>query len=78
MTEQRNVSRTLPIAPLSPAERMHRVRQRRRNGLRCLTIELRATEIDALINKGLLKAETRNDAQSVLKALYAFFDRTLN
>ena len=36
------------------------------------------TEIEALINKRLLKAETRNNAQSVLKALYAFFDRTLN
>ena len=78
MTEQGNVSRTLPLAPLSPAERMRRVRQRQRNGLRCLTIELRATEIDALINRGLLMAETRNDAQSVLNALYAFFDRTLN
>ena len=78
MTEQRNVSRALPLAPLSPAERMRRVRQRRRRGLRCVTVELREQEIDALINKGLLRAETRNDAQSVLKALYAIFDRTLN
>jgi hypothetical protein len=67
-----------PNAPTPAAARMRRVRQRRRNGLRCLTIELREQEIDALVNKGLLEAETRNDAQSVLKALYAFFDRTLN
>ena len=33
------------------AERMRRHRQRRRDGLRCLTIELRETEIDALVSK---------------------------
>jgi hypothetical protein len=77
MTDQGVGSRTLPRAPLSPAERMRRVRQRQRNGLRCLTIELRATEIDALINKGLLKAETRNDLHAVSEALYAHLDRTL-
>jgi hypothetical protein len=36
-------------------------RERRRHDSRCLTIELRETEIDALIRKGLLKSETRND-----------------
>jgi len=39
---------------------MRRHRQRRRDGLRCLVIELRETEIDVLIRKGLLKPETRN------------------
>jgi hypothetical protein len=52
------------------AERMRRHRQRRRNGLRCLNIELRETEIETLIRKGLLKAETRNDLRAVRKALY--------
>jgi hypothetical protein len=45
--------------------------------LRCLTIELRETEIAALIGKGLLKPETRNDPNAVRGALYEFFDRTL-
>ena len=60
------------------AERMRRHRQRRRNGLRCLTIELRATEIETLIRKGLLRGETRNDRNAIINALYEFFDHTLN
>ena len=43
--------------PTPAAERMRRHRQRRRDGLRCLMVELRETEIDALIGIGLLKAE---------------------
>jgi hypothetical protein len=62
----------------SAAVRMRRHRDRRRDGLRCLNIELRVTEIDALIKRGLLKSETRNDAKSIIEALYAFLDITLN
>ena len=58
------------------AERMRRHRQRRRNGLRCLTIELRATEIETLIRKGLLRGERRNDRNAIINALYEFFDHT--
>jgi hypothetical protein len=56
--------------------RLHR--ERRRNGMRCLMIELRATEIDALIRIGLLKSETRNDLDAVRDAIYAHFDATLD
>ena len=66
------------VANSPGAERMRRHRERRRDGLRCLNIELRATEIDELIDRGLLKPETRNDAKSIIEALYAFFDETLN
>lgn len=59
------------------ADRMRLHRQRRREGLRCLMVELRETEIDALIKKGLLNNETRNDAGAVKEALYAFLDSTL-
>jgi hypothetical protein len=59
------------------AERMRAHRERRRQGLRCLMIELRETEIDALIRKGLLKSETRNDTSAIINALYAFLDGTL-
>jgi hypothetical protein len=59
------------------AERMRLHRERRRQGLRCLTIELRETEIDALIREGLLKSETRNDPSALSDALYAFLDGTL-
>jgi len=65
-------------APCSPAaERMRRHRQRRRSGMRCLTIELHETEIDALICRGFLNTEMRNDLSAVYEAIYAFFDATL-
>ena len=69
---------TEPAARSPAAERMRRFRQRQRQGLRCLTIQLRETEIDALVRKGLLNAEMRNDPIAVSTALYAHFDRTLN
>ena len=45
--------------PSLAAERMRLHRERRRNGMRSLWIELRATKIDALVSVGLLQAETR-------------------
>ena len=66
----------LPISPA--AERMRRHRERCRNGLRCLNIELRETEIDTLIRMGLLKSETRNNENAIIEALYAFLDRNLD
>ena len=66
-----------PVVRSTAAERMRLHRKRRRQGLRCLTIELRETEIDALIRKGLLKAETRNDPSTVSEALYVHLDNTL-
>jgi hypothetical protein len=68
---------TMPTKRSAAAERMRLHRERRSLGLRCLTIELRETEIDALIREGLLKPETRNDPDAVRGALYEFFDRTL-
>jgi hypothetical protein len=40
-------------------------------------IELRETEIDALIRKGLLAAENRHDYEAVQSAFYAFLDHAL-
>jgi hypothetical protein len=60
------------------AERMRRHRERRRDGLRCLTMEIRDTEIDALIGKGMLKADARNDPNAIRDALYVHLDRTLD
>ena len=53
---------------------MRRHRQRRRDGLRSLRIELRATEIDMLIAWGLLEEWRRDDPNAIIKALYALFD----
>jgi hypothetical protein len=60
------------------AERMRRHRQRRRDGMRCLQLEIRDTEIDELIRRKLLKVEMRNDKQSLLDALYEFLEDTLD
>jgi hypothetical protein len=68
---------TVLAARSAAAERMRRHRQRRRDGLRCFIIELRETEIDALIRKELLEAENRHHYDSVQSALYAFLDRAL-
>jgi hypothetical protein len=66
-----------PVCRSGPAERMRLHRQRRRRGLRCLTIELHEKEIDGLIRRGLLQQETRNNSNAILEALYAHFERTL-
>ena len=60
------------------ALRMRRHRERRRDGLRCLTIELRETEVDTLIRKGLLKDDARNNRRAVISAFYGFLDRALD
>jgi hypothetical protein len=59
------------------AERMRLHRERRRQGLRCIIVELRETEIDTFIRRGLLKPETRNDKNAVTMALYEHLDRSL-
>jgi hypothetical protein len=47
-------------------------RQRRRDGLRCIVVQLRETEIDELIRRKLLQADARNDLY-----VHMHFDRTL-
>src|SRR5260370_26745644 len=63
--------------PSAAAERMRLHRERRRLGLRCLLVELRVTEIDVLVRRNFLKAETRNDMYAVRRALYQYLDQTL-
>jgi hypothetical protein len=49
------------------AERMRRCRARRRAGYRCFTIELHDSEIDALVRRGLLGADDREDEGDVVE-----------
>jgi hypothetical protein len=56
---------------------MRRHRERRRDGLRCVTIDLRETEIDALARNGFLKPVARNDLRSIEMALYELLERAL-
>jgi hypothetical protein len=68
-TETRSLSRG--------GERMRAHRSRRKAGLRCLTIELRETEVTELIRRKLLEADARHDAHAVRTALYRHLDATL-
>jgi hypothetical protein len=71
-------SEASPPAPSPAAERMRRHRERQRDGLRCLTIELRETEIGALIQKGLLSGDNSQNPEAIIAALYDFLDHTLD
>ena len=68
----------MTASPTLAAKRMRRHRERRRDGMRCLWIELHETEIDALVQRGMLKPETRNDQNAVADALYDHLERTLD
>jgi hypothetical protein len=63
--------------PTASALRMRLHRARRQNGLRCLTVELREREIEALVAKRLLSPGSRGDRAAIRKALYAYLDGTL-
>ena len=72
---------TAPAAPptrSTAAARMRLHRERRRRGMRCLWVELHATEIDAFVGMGLIKADARNDPNAVRESLYALLERTLH
>ena len=66
-----------PATRSAAAERMRRYRERRRQGLRSVTLDIHDGEIDALARRGFLKADARNDLRSIEMALYEFLERTL-
>jgi len=59
------------------AQRMRLYRLRKRCHLRCLAIELPEKHIVALIRRGLLKQQARNDVDAVAQALYVHLARSL-
>jgi hypothetical protein len=59
------------------AEHMRLHRQRRRTRLRCVVVELRETEIDELVRRGLLREDARNDRLALRHAVHSVFDQTL-
>jgi hypothetical protein len=66
-----------PATRSAAAERMRRYRERWRNGLRCVTLDIRDGEIDALARRGFLKSDARNDLRSIEMALYEFLEHAL-
>lgn len=59
------------------ASRMSLHRERRKRGLRCLTIEVRSTEITELVRRGLLSQSEEDDSEAIKLALYRHLDKTL-
>lgn len=55
------------------AARMRKSRERRRNGMRCVQLDLRDTEIDRLISLGYLQRAVRDDRNKLLLAPTGFW-----
>jgi hypothetical protein len=64
-----------PCRPSPSAERMRVSRQRRRDGLRCVPLEVRDEEIEALVKAGLLASDARNDRTAIAAAMGRLLDR---
>ena len=77
MTEFHHVPRAEPTARSPGAIRMAFYRERRRAGLRCVTIQVRQSELDALVKWNLLAPEQRTDRGAITRALHRFLDNTL-
>jgi hypothetical protein len=60
------------------AERMRRYRQRRRLGARPLTVDVHPVGIEALVKRGYLKPDERDDWGEVQFAVRAFMSDQLN
>jgi hypothetical protein len=63
--------------PSSGALRQQIYRQRKKRGLQCIQVEIRQSEIQTLVNRGLLAATDVSSAEAIRMALYTHFDRTL-
>lgn len=64
--------------PSTVARRMRLHRARKLAGLRCLTLEVRETEIAALVRRGLLRADSQNDDKAIRDAICSLLDRSLS
>jgi hypothetical protein len=78
MIEVGNV--TEPPLTRPSTQRVRRYRERRREGLRLVTLEVPETAIDAAIARGFLKPEETAQAWSVIQSVYAtqLSERALN
>jgi hypothetical protein len=68
---------TTSLARLSAAERQRLARHRRACKLVCVTVELRHSEIQALVCQGRLKTSEYADRGALRRALHSFFDAYL-
>ena len=71
----RAIDEKTQIARARAAQRMRQSRSRRRKGLRCYTLQLRESEIAALVRRGLLSPDEQTNRVAVVKAMHALLDR---
>ena len=60
---------TIPTATRSSASRTKRHRERRRQGTRCVTVDVSQGELDALVVRGYLAEETRGEHAAIKAAI---------
>jgi hypothetical protein len=58
-----------PAETRSSAARTRRFRERRRQGTRCVTVDVNQGEIDVLIVRGYLAEEERGNGAAIKKAI---------
>ena len=68
---------TVERSATTASQRMRHHRERRRLGLRCITVQVFDKEVDTLVRRGLLEADARNDPYAVRDALHTHLARTL-
>lgn len=63
------------VQPINAAaERMRRTRKRRRDGLRFVGIDVRDSEVAALVRRGLLAEAERDDPGAIAEAVCELLD----
>ena len=60
---------TTPAESRSSAARTRRLRERRRQGTRCITVHVNKDELAALVVRGYLTEEARGDGLAIRKAI---------
>ena len=61
--------------PSRAAERMRRHRERRKKGLRVVSIEMSNSDIAMLVRSGVLNDTSTSDDWAITAAIYDFFDK---
>jgi hypothetical protein len=63
--------------PQSPAERMRRYRKRHRRGQRIIRVQIGPNELEALVSRGFLGPNDREDTIAIEFGVSAYIDETL-
>ena len=63
--------------PTAAAHRQANHRERRRRGLRCVTVEILNREVEELVQRGLLAEGAQGSRLAVVEAIHRLFDQTL-